>query len=125
MTRDTQTQVRRLQRPTTQRVIAGVAAGIADYLSISTAAVRIGFIALTIVGGAGIPLYALGWLLIPSAGETSAPAARFLSEMDSRGKQTAAIVIGFLLLAIVVGFPPITLIMAGALGVVSYRLLEN
>jgi hypothetical protein len=45
--------------------------------------------------------------------------------VDSRGKQAAAIVIGFLVLAAVVGYSPVILLMAVVLGVVSYRLLEN
>ncbi len=120
----TQSQTNRLERPVSDRLVAGVAAGVADYFSISTLAVRIGFIALTLVG-AGIPLYAIGWLLLPSSDETQSPAEGLLARVDSRGKQAAAIVIGFLVLAAVVGYSPVILLMAVALGVVSYRLLEN
>jgi phage shock protein PspC (stress-responsive transcriptional regulator) len=48
-------------------MIAGVAAGIADYLGIDPTVVRIVFVVLTFVGGAGLPLYLAGWLLIPEA----------------------------------------------------------
>lgn len=106
------------------RLIAGVSAGVADYFSISTLAVRIGFIALTLIG-AGIPLYAIGWLLLPSSGAAQSPAEGFLARVDSRGKQAAAIVIGFLVLASVVGYSPMILLMALILGIVSFRLLEN
>ena len=60
-----------------------------------------------------------------TADQVTSPAAHMLSRTDSRTKQAAAIVAGFLLLAVVVGFPPITLLLALALGAVSYRLLEN
>jgi phage shock protein C len=47
------------------RMLAGVAAGIADYLGVDVTLVRIGFALLTVMGGAGIPLYLAGLLLIP------------------------------------------------------------
>jgi phage shock protein PspC (stress-responsive transcriptional regulator) len=46
-------------------MIAGVAAGLADYLGVDAALVRIGFVALTLMGGVAVPLYVAGWLLIP------------------------------------------------------------
>jgi len=91
----THSHTNRLERPVDDRLIAGVAAGVADYFSISTLAVRLGFIALALVG-AGIPLYAISWLVLPSSGEAQSPAADFLARADTRGKQAAAIVIGFL-----------------------------
>jgi phage shock protein PspC (stress-responsive transcriptional regulator) len=47
-------------------MLTGVAAGVADYLGVDTTLVRIGFVALTLLGGAGIPLYLAGLLLIPA-----------------------------------------------------------
>jgi len=120
----TQTQTNRFERPVNNRLIGGVAAGIADYFSISTLAVRVGFIALTLIG-AGIPLYAIGWILLPSSDASQSPAERLLARADSRSKQVAAIVIGFLLLAAVVGYSPVILLMAAVLGIVSYQLLKN
>ncbi len=124
MQTQTHSQANRFERPRSDRLIAGVAAGVADYFSVSTLAVRLGFIALTLVG-AGIPLYAIGWLLLPSSGAAQSPAEDFLARVDTRGKQAAAIVIGFLVLAAVVGYSPVILLMAAVLGVFSYRLLEN
>jgi phage shock protein PspC (stress-responsive transcriptional regulator) len=46
-------------------MLAGVASGIAAYTGIDVLLVRIAFAVLTFVGGAGIPLYLAGWLLIP------------------------------------------------------------
>jgi phage shock protein PspC (stress-responsive transcriptional regulator) len=54
-----------LRRPSSGRLVAGVAAGVADYLGLDVAVVRIAFVVLTIVGGLGIPAYLAGWLLIP------------------------------------------------------------
>ena len=46
-------------------MLAGVAEGLARYFGVDTTIVRVAFVVLTIVGGAGIPLYLAGLLLIP------------------------------------------------------------
>jgi phage shock protein C len=56
---------RPLRRPLQDRMLAGVAAGIADYLDVDVTIVRIVLAALTIAGGAGVAVYIAGWLLIP------------------------------------------------------------
>ena len=55
----------RLVRRTDNKLIAGVASGIADALGIQPVLVRIAFVALTAAGGLGAWLYVLGWLLLP------------------------------------------------------------
>ncbi len=60
---------RSLYRPTNNRMIAGVAAGLAEYLSIDVTIVRITIAVLAVFGGAGIALYIAGWLLMPNQGE--------------------------------------------------------
>jgi phage shock protein PspC (stress-responsive transcriptional regulator) len=59
--------IRRLHivRPDEGRWAAGVAAGLARRWNIHPTAVRIGFVLLTLLGGLGITLYGLGWLLLP------------------------------------------------------------
>jgi signal transduction histidine kinase/phage shock protein PspC (stress-responsive transcriptional regulator) len=52
-------------RSRTDRVIAGVAAGISDRLGLDPALVRIAFVVLTVAGGSGVLLYVAGWLLLP------------------------------------------------------------
>ena len=54
-----------LRRPTSDRMIAGVAAGIANYLGADVTIIRIVLAVLTFVGGAGVPIYLACWLLIP------------------------------------------------------------
>jgi phage shock protein PspC (stress-responsive transcriptional regulator) len=63
-----QHRVEGLRRPVDERVLGGVAAAVAGYLSIDVTAVRIAFVALAVLGGAAVPLYAAGWLLIPPEG---------------------------------------------------------
>jgi phage shock protein C len=55
----------RLHRCREGRMLAGVAAGIADYLGVDPTLVRIGFVALSLLGGLAVPLYLAGWLVIP------------------------------------------------------------
>jgi len=64
-----------LSRPSHDRMLAGVAAGIARYLNVDVTVVRIVFAALTVVGGAALPIYLAGWLLIPEEGEDQSIAA--------------------------------------------------
>lgn len=54
-----------LRRPFHGRMLAGVAAGLADYLDLDLALVRVVLVVLACMGGIGIPLYLAGWLLIP------------------------------------------------------------
>lgn len=58
-----------LRRRTDDSVIAGVASGLAAYLNVDPALVRIGFVVLLFAGGVGLPAYIAGWLLIPEADE--------------------------------------------------------
>jgi phage shock protein C len=55
----------RLHRCHQGRMVAGVAAGVADYLDVDPTLVRVGFVALTLLGGLAVPLYLAGWLVIP------------------------------------------------------------
>ncbi len=60
---------RRLYRSTTNRIIAGICGGLADYFSIDVTLVRLIFVAMTLGGGFGIGLYILLWILIPEQGK--------------------------------------------------------
>jgi len=55
-----------LIRSKNDKVIAGVAGGIAEYFEVDANLVRFAFILVTLLGGAGIPLYFILWLLLPS-----------------------------------------------------------
>lgn len=60
-----------IRRSTDNKIIAGVAGGLAESLNTDPKYVRIGFALFTIFGGAGIALYLLLWLVIPRAEGTS------------------------------------------------------
>jgi phage shock protein PspC (stress-responsive transcriptional regulator) len=59
---------RRLHRPMQDRMIAGVASGLAEYLVVDVTIVRIIIAVLVVCGGAGVALYIAGWLLMPNEG---------------------------------------------------------
>jgi phage shock protein PspC (stress-responsive transcriptional regulator) len=69
----------RLHRIGPGRMIAGVAAGLADYLDVDPTLVRIGFVVLALMGGIALPLYLAGWLLIPDEGSEQSMAEEMLS----------------------------------------------
>jgi phage shock protein C len=57
-----------LRRSANGRILGGVAAGLAKYFSVEVVQVRIVLVALSIIAGAGIPLYLAAWALIPEEG---------------------------------------------------------
>ncbi|HEX6857424.1 MAG TPA: PspC domain-containing protein [Streptosporangiaceae bacterium] len=73
-----------LRRSADDRMLAGVAGGLARYLDVDATLVRIAFVVLTVVGGAGIPLYLASWLLIPEDGASQSIAASFLDSRRNR-----------------------------------------
>jgi phage shock protein PspC (stress-responsive transcriptional regulator) len=81
-----QTKAQPLNRPVEDRMLGGVAAGIARYLSVDVTVVRIIFAVLTFVGGAGIPLYLAGWLLIPEEGADQSIAGDFIQSLSTRSR---------------------------------------
>ncbi len=68
----------RLHRDADHRMLAGVAAGLADYFDVDPTLVRVGFVALTLMGGLAVPLYLAGWLLIPEEGADESVAEEWL-----------------------------------------------
>jgi signal transduction histidine kinase/phage shock protein PspC (stress-responsive transcriptional regulator) len=49
------------------RIIAGVASGVAQALRVDPIIVRVGFIVLAVAGGIGVPMYFVLWWLMPGA----------------------------------------------------------
>ena len=54
-----------LTRSTTNRTIAGVCAGIAEYFEIDPTLVRVGWVLLSLFGGTGVLAYIVCALIIP------------------------------------------------------------
>ena len=74
-----------LCRPIHGRMLAGVAAGVADYLGIDVTIVRIILAVLTVVG-VGVPLYLAGWLLIPEEGASQSIASDLIESLSNRAR---------------------------------------
>ncbi len=77
---------RQLCRPGQGRMLAGVAAGIASYLDVDVTIVRIVLAVLTVLGGAGVPIYLAGWLLIPEEGAEQSIATEFIQSWQARSR---------------------------------------
>jgi phage shock protein C len=59
-------QQRRLYRNQTNKVIAGVCSGLGEYLNADVTVVRLVWILLTLLGGAGIIAYIIAYFIIPA-----------------------------------------------------------
>jgi phage shock protein C len=75
-----------LRRPVHDRMLAGVASGIADYLGVDETLVRIAIVVATFFGGAGIAVYLAGWLLIPEEGSDQSIASELLQSISARSR---------------------------------------
>ncbi|MGW0802646.1 PspC domain-containing protein [Nonomuraea sp. NPDC002799] len=57
--------VKKLRRTHKGRIVAGVCSGIGEYVGIDANLVRIALAVVTLFGGLGVGVYAIGWLLMP------------------------------------------------------------
>lgn len=57
--------MKRLYRSENNRQIAGVCGGIAEYLNIDASYIRLAFLLATVLGGPGVALYIIMWIIIP------------------------------------------------------------
>src|SRR5580692_8858128 len=70
-----------LRRAYNGRMLAGVCAGLADYLAIDVTIVRVAFAVFTFLGGAAIPSYLACLLLIPEEGSDQSLASSLLDSV--------------------------------------------
>jgi phage shock protein C len=81
MTDQTQSGVganRALRRCDDTRILGGVAGGTARYFDVDVLYVRVGLVALALLGGGGVALYVAAWALIPEEGSDVSIAQRVL-----------------------------------------------
>lgn len=71
--------MKRLYRSETNRQIAGVCGGLAEYFSIDTTLVRLAFILTTLLGGPGVIAYIVLWIVVPEESQI-----RFQDEMKHK-----------------------------------------
>ena len=77
---------RQLRRSADDRMLAGVAGGIARYLGADVTLVRVIIAALTLLNGLGLALYIAAWLLIPEDGEEQSLAASWIADRQNRSR---------------------------------------
>src|SRR5262245_45085399 len=93
-------EIRRLQRSRSDRMVAGVSGGLARYFDIHPAVFRVGFVVLTLLGGAGILIYAVAALVMPDEGKADPVATAALR--DRRDRPWPLIGLGLLAVAVVI-----------------------
>jgi phage shock protein PspC (stress-responsive transcriptional regulator) len=74
-----QPEAGQLRRSGDDKMLAGVAGGIARYLNVNVTLVRVIIAALALFSGAGAALYLAAWLLIPEDGEDQSIAAAWIA----------------------------------------------
>jgi len=77
---------RQLRRSAGDRMLGGVAGGIAQYLNADVTLVRVIIAVLALLNGVGVALYLAAWLLIPEDGEEQSIAAAWISGRQNRSR---------------------------------------
>ena len=83
-----QPEAGQLRRSGDDKMLAGVAGGIARYLGADVTLVRVITAALALFTGAGAALYLAAWLLIPADGDDEPIAATWIARRQDRARQT-------------------------------------
>jgi phage shock protein C len=60
---------KRLYRSQDDRMIAGVCAGLAEYMDVDPTLVRLAMVGVTLVGGSGFLVYVIAWIIMPERPE--------------------------------------------------------
>ena len=124
------TPVKELHRSRDDRYLAGVSGGLGEYFDISPMFFRVGFAILTLVGGAGILLYAAAALVIPAEGSSESIASEALRQRRDKPWLLAGVaLIGLALVSLFAqanfwpdsGFAWLLLLLGGIAIVVSQR----
>lgn len=58
---------KRLTRSINDRQLAGVCGGVAEYFGVDSTIIRLALVLFTLLGGAGVILYIILWLIMPEA----------------------------------------------------------
>lgn len=81
-----QPEAGQLRRSGDDKMLAGVAGGIARYLGADVTLVRVITAALALFTGAGAALYLVAWLLIPAEGYDQSIAAAWIASRNREGE---------------------------------------
>ena len=95
-------ELRELRRSRDDRVVAGVLGGVARRLGVDPVLLRIVTVVLSVFGGVGIVLYALGWLLIPDNDAESSIAEQALGRRGRRPEiPTIALAVALIIVVLI------------------------
>ena len=83
--------VKRLERSSDAKILAGVAGGLGRYFDLAPAVFRLGFVVLTLLGGAGILVYIAAVLVMPKEGEESSIAEDILRKRRDHPARVVAL----------------------------------
>jgi phage shock protein PspC (stress-responsive transcriptional regulator) len=75
---------KRLERSSSDRMIAGVSGGLGRYFDLNPTFFRLGFVVLTLLGGAGTLIYLAALLVVPDEGKGQSIAAEILARRRER-----------------------------------------
>jgi phage shock protein PspC (stress-responsive transcriptional regulator) len=70
----------RLTRSGTDKMIAGVCGGLANYLGIDSVLVRLAFVVLLFASGIGFPIYLILWVIMPREEDIGRPSSAVMQE---------------------------------------------
>jgi phage shock protein C len=56
---------KRLHRSRTEKMIAGVCGGLAEYLDVDPTLVRVAWVFVSLLAGVGVLLYLITWVIMP------------------------------------------------------------
>jgi phage shock protein PspC (stress-responsive transcriptional regulator) len=76
--------IKRLERSSSRRMLAGVAGGLGRYFDLNPALFRLGFVFLTFLGGAGVLVYLAALLIMPKEGQEQSIAEMVLANRRER-----------------------------------------
>ena len=77
------TNNRRLYRSRTNRKVAGVCGGLAEYFNIDATLMRVLFVVLALLGGPGLLIYLVLWIVVPAESNAAYPTHPVVAEPRS------------------------------------------
>ncbi len=125
--------MKKLYRSNRDKMVAGVCGGIAEYFHVDSSLVRLLWVLMVVLGGTGVLLYIIGWIIIPEREDSETVESPVISPEGQT--KTSSNLFGVLLIGVgimllldtmvpwrsLARFWPVVLIIAGLLMIVSWR----
>ncbi len=74
-----------LQRDESRKIVAGVAAGLSDYLDVDVVWIRAAFVLMVLLGFSGVLVYLILWIVVPSRPYYGIPGQNIPRDMAEGG----------------------------------------